>query len=488
MLAVYPPSFNMLWLSLYFPHLALQIFSRSSLYSGPLAVRTDSTQRPIIYICNQAARACGIQAGMKVTAAQALANDLIIFTRNEVAEQAALARIAAWAGKFTSFVSLAPPHALLLEVAGSLKFFGGVQKFIDHIKKEVQALGFNAGYALSPTPTGSLILAKAGSNPVVPQKEAFIRHLNALPLKYLGLDLPTYEALSQSGLKHVSDIQHLPRAALLRRFGEGFVNLIDRLVGRAPDPQIPYTPPLVFHAELELPFAMETTEPLLFALHRLILELVGWLKSLEAGTNKIILNLYTKEEIKCITLNLLTPSRDPKHLLKLLQEHIDNIKLSSPVSTLTVRVEEVLALGATNLDFFEKSRDTYLNLEQLLERLNARLGKGAVSGMALNADHRPEKAFVLAGFDPSQSAKNWTCPPRPLWFLPQAQALAVIENTPFYQGLLHLALGPERIETGWWDGLDVMRDYYVAQNPLGSRFWIYQDRRSQNWFLQGIFA
>ncbi len=478
----------MLWLSLYFPYLALQIFSRSSLYSGPLAVRTDSMHRPIVYICNQAAQACGIQAGMKVTAAQALAHDLIIFARNEIAEQAALARLAGWAGKFTSFVSLAPPHTLLLEVAGSLKFFGGVQKFIDRIKKEVQALGFTAGYALSPTPAGSLILAKAGSNPVVPQKEVFIHHLNALPLKYLGLDLPIYEALSQSGLKHFRDIPHLPRAALSRRFGEGFVNLIDRLVGRAPDPQIPYTPPLVFHAEQELPFAMETTEPLLFALNRLVLELVGWLKSLEAGTNKITLNLDTKEEIKCITLNLLTPSRKPRHLMKLLQEHIDNVKLMSPVNAITIRVEDVLALGAINLDFFEKSRDTHLNLEQLLERLTARLGKRAVSGVGLNADHRPEKAFLLGGFDPSQSDKHGGCPPRPLWFLPQAQALAVINHTPFYQGLLHLALGPERIETGWWDGLDVMRDYYVAQNPLGSRFWIYQDRRSQNWFLQGIFS
>ena len=28
---------------------------------------------------------------------------------------------------------------------------------------------------------------------------------------------------------------------------------------------------------------------------------------------------------------------------------------------------------------------------------------------------------------------------------------------------LELLAGPERIESGWWDGADVQRDYYVAQ-------------------------
>jgi protein ImuB len=45
----------------------------------------------------------------------------------------------------------------------------------------------------------------------------------------------------------------------------------------------------------------------------------------------------------------------------------------------------------------------------------------------------------------------------------------------------------ERIEGGWWDGGDVSRDYYHAELH-GGRFWVYQDRNSQSWFLQGIWA
>ena len=52
--------------------------------------------------------------------------------------------------------------------------------------------------------------------------------------------------------------------------------------------------------------------------------------------------------------------------------------------------------------------------------------------------------------------------------------------------------GPERIESGWWDGGDVRRDYFVAESPQGETMWIYRDHRygidDGEWFLHGIFA
>ena len=57
------------------------------------------------------------------------------------------------------------------------------------------------------------------------------------------------------------------------------------------------------------------------------------------------------------------------------------------------------------------------------------------------------------------------------------------------QGTLELLEGPERIETGWWDGDDVERDYFVARNPAGSLLWIYRERRvPAMWYLHGLFS
>ena len=48
--------------------------------------------------------------------------------------------------------------------------------------------------------------------------------------------------------------------------------------------------------------------------------------------------------------------------------------------------------------------------------------------------------------------------------------------------------GPERVETGWWRGADVRRDYYAAETAAGERFWVFRDLASGEWFLHGVFG
>ena len=49
--------------------------------------------------------------------------------------------------------------------------------------------------------------------------------------------------------------------------------------------------------------------------------------------------------------------------------------------------------------------------------------------------------------------------------------------------------GPERIESGWWDGADARRDYFVAVDGKACWLWIFRDSRAPGgWFLHGIFA
>jgi protein ImuB len=57
------------------------------------------------------------------------------------------------------------------------------------------------------------------------------------------------------------------------------------------------------------------------------------------------------------------------------------------------------------------------------------------------------------------------------------------------------AHGPERIETAWWRGPTVRRDYYVVETKTGARYWIFRrlrgasgGRPGSEWFLHGTFA
>ena len=67
--------------------------------------------------------------------------------------------------------------------------------------------------------------------------------------------------------------------------------------------------------------------------------------------------------------------------------------------------------------------------------------------------------------------------------------LSEVAAAPCYEGRLTLLAGPERIESGWWDGHDVARDYFVACNPTEALVWIYRERNAGGgWFLHGFFA
>ena len=47
--------------------------------------------------------------------------------------------------------------------------------------------------------------------------------------------------------------------------------------------------------------------------------------------------------------------------------------------------------------------------------------------------------------------------------------------------------GPERIETAWWRGRSVRRDYYRVETAEGCRFWVFRRLTDGEWFLHGEF-
>ena len=100
--------------------------------------------------------------------------------------------------------------------------------------------------------------------------------------------------------------------------------------------------------------------------------------------------------------------------------------------------------------------------EQLRERLRARLGDSAVHGLGDRPDHRPERSWIQEAIGLPLSV----CGPRPGWL--------VAEPYPLYDSSLRIVSGPERIESGWWDGGDVRRDYYVVETRSGQRGWAFR--------------
>src|SRR4029077_7778756 len=104
---------------------------------------------------------------------------------------------------------------------------------------------------------------------------------------------------------------------------------------------------------------------------------------------------------------------------------------------------------------------------QLLERLELRLGRAAVHGLAVYPDHRPE--FAWRSVEPGEwEPREFRQPgPRPLWLLEPPRRRGG-EAPP-------LLAGPERIEAGWWDGDEARRDYFIAQWEGAAVAWVYRE-------------
>jgi protein ImuB len=500
------PQLHALWLCVHLPQLALEVHTRLASTTRPRVVIDAEDRLCRIVACDGRAAALGVYSGLALNTALGLAPRLESLVRDPRRERAALQRLAGWAGQFTPRVSLAPPEALLLEVRGSLALFGGVDALQCRVRKGIAELGYTAQLGVAPTPLAALWRSRAGEEQAVIEAHALAGQLGPIPLAHLRWPETVAKSMHEMGLRVIADCLRLPRDGFARRFGAERLADIDRALGRRPDPRPDYRPPTRFTAQLELPMAVQALDPLRHALALLLGELCGFLRARDGGIQVLQLSLVHHEiPVTQVSLELAQPQRASAHLLDLLMTRLERVALPAPVLSLRLRSGPVLCADPQAPELLGERTKQATSPPQLIERLRARLGSKAVHGLDPLPEHRPEAAWRLTEPDmgaassrdlgPASRSRVQAAPAamcdrdRPLWLLPTPRPLELTEGHPYLEGRLDLLRGPERIETGWWDGADVMRDYYVASNPQGVRLWIYRERRTPTaWYVQGFFG
>ncbi|MEJ2479843.1 MAG: DNA polymerase Y family protein, partial [Acidihalobacter sp.] len=389
----------MLWLCLHAPQLPLEVFSRSrpSDDRRPWAVVAGQGSRQIVFACDAHAFEAGIRPGMTTASALALAGSLRVLERDENAEREALESLAAWALQFSSTISIEPPDALLLEIGGSLRLFGGLETLLPHIRRLAVELGYRTAAGVAPTPLGAWIMARSGNPTPVTRMDELEQALRELPPTLMAPGAETLETLHGLGLRNLGDIIDLPRAGFARRFGLALLDRLDRMLGRRADPRPPFRPPEHFEHHLSLPAETADREALLFPAKRLLLELGGYLLGKQAGTRQMKWSFHHhRHPATRFTLGLATASRDPRHMHQLLRERLTRIRLEYPVVEFGLAVAETSDLAPQNLPLYENPDTPCEDGMELVELLRARLGEDAVQGVLCRPDHRPERAWGRA--------------------------------------------------------------------------------------------
>ena len=507
-----------LWMGLHFPRLPLEALDRAAgaASAPPLAVASDGSANASLLAVNEGARAAGIRPGMGLGAACASAPRLEVRGRDPALEAAALQELAIWAGRFTAFVSPAPPAGLLLEVGGSLRLFGGVHMLRQGIERGLRELGFHASIGTAPTPAAAWLLARAGFPEPVLDRGRLPGRLAEVPLACLDLPEPALRDLAAMGVRSFRDASRLPRDAVSRRVGEALIDAMDRALGKRPEAPARCTAAPEFSRRVDFPDEVEEMPPILSALRRLLRELERFLQARTLGVNALELRLLPRfAPALRIPLTLISASRDPEHLLDLFEKRLERATPTRPIAAIGLDVLGFDVVAPRNADLYEvRAAAPRDSLPTLIERLQSRLGRDALWRLALVADHRPERAFSrvpphdarggvrrppeprrvdhASGTQPRPAASDAARAPcrqesasRPLWLL---EAPRRIEPEDGRRERLEISPHFERIESGWWDGEDLRRDYHVARGASGVRYWVYREHRTRDWFIHGIFG
>jgi protein ImuB len=430
-----------------------------------------------------------------------------------------LERLAARAQRFTPRVSLVPPDGLVLEVKGSLHLFNGTDGLIKELLDECDLAEVEPAIALAPTPLAALVAARVGrpqsvgeprsvdgprrvGEPqqvaplfIVTNKAQLVGRLSALPLTPLRWPQEDLERLARMGVRTIGQVLRLPRAGFARRFGPEHLAELDRLIGRHADLRQHFQPRERFRRRRELTYELENNATLLAVLEPLLADLGKFLQQRQCGITELECRLrHRHAPASLCTLRLAAPVADVARLTELLGERLSALTLPEPVRSCEIRsglpVLRVLA-SSPLWQPGEYGGSGGPESPELIERLRARLGHEAVYGLQMLQGHRPESAWSMR--EPMAPGVTPLCPwptfRRPLWLLHVPQQLEEVDGVPRRRGALRFFGDVERIETGWWDGGDVGRDYYTAFDIYGVQLWIFRERAEPHrWFLHGVFG
>jgi protein ImuB len=496
-----------LWVAAHMPRLPLAALQTTA-GAAPLVV-LDLERNQRVIALDPRAEAAGVRMGMTLSAALAVEPGIDPRPRDPQAELALMQRLAGLASAFTPQVSIESPDGLLLEIKPSIRLFGGLHELCSKLRAACLAdpvftrAELQPCFTLAPTALAALAAARAGARCFITDPAVLPARLKPLPVSVLRWPEEENLRLAAMGVHTLGELLRLPRAGFARRFGPAQLADLDRLLGRRADPRRRVARRERYVGRVDLDHEIEEHEGILQMLQPLLAELQQFLRERQRGITALQCRFHHYRAAPTVcALRLAAPEADAGRLLSLLRERLATLTLPEPVRRCELRGGALSERPLASKPLWSSGEHGHApagEMPALVEHLRARLGNQAVYGIRRVSEHRPENAWLkketdlfIDGAGTAPAAVKGFMPFfwRPLWLLAVPELLEQQQGRPWRQGPLEILDGPERIESGWWDGADVARDYYRARDSRGSLLWIYRAHEgdARRWFLHGVFG
>ncbi len=452
------------------------------------------------------------------------------------------------AQQFSPRVAWIDPHVLVVDLQGLDRLFGDARAIGERMRGALADRGLQGRVAIAATATAARLMAAARAGISLVEAGGEQAALAALPIDLLqsviapgaegpanGADVSPRRFYRMSpvsdmirarrrrnadpgrlatfrrwGLRTLGDLASLPPAELSARLGAEGPALQALARGEDRRPLVPLGPEERFEATLALEWPIEGLEPLSFVLGRLTEPVCAHLdrRGRAAARLHVDLRLVTRE-VWTRSLDLPTPIKDPRTLRTLALLDLESHPPSGAIDAVTLRVDPTPARTLQH-SLLERARPAPEQLSTLVARLSALMGESRVGVAAPVDTHRPG-AFRMTRFTGDTPASSTATvaagavasrPPHAAGVAlrrlrrPVAASVQIEDGHPVRVrvrgpglpgGQVATSAGPWRTSGEWWTGAVWDHDEWDMALDDGAICRVYRDRRTDQWYLDGVY-
>jgi protein ImuB len=500
--------------AIFLPDFALQALLRPTpeRAGAPIALLPEKSARARIWQCTGAAREAGVVPGMTPSQGQARCAELEVCIRSEAAERSARAALLECAGAFSPYVEDSGPGICTLELRSVRAV--DLQMLAGSLRTRLARLQLRAQIGFAANADLALLAAQSASAENGWREVRDAAELHHLPLETLPFPAAMLEILGSWGLRDLGAFVALGREALAARFGPEALPLFAQATGAVVRPLRCLAPAQSYEEAIDLEHEIETLEPLLFLLRRLLEQIIVRLESTYLVAANLTLRLgFPHRPPYERTFKIPAPTARVEVLFRALHTHLERFTAEEPILNLALAAEPCRA-PRQQFGLFESALRDPNQFFETLARLAALLGNDRVGFPAIEDTHRPD-AFRLrqtaeesdGGGQERPSAQNApqqaaagndggsaTCltlrrfrPPLPVKVELDAQRQPIALTCAALRGKAMAAQGPVRISGEWWGETGWSRVEWDVELSDGMLCRVYQDRVGEKWFLEGIY-
>jgi protein ImuB len=298
------------------------------------------------------------------------------------------------------------------------------------------------------------------------------------------------------GIHNLAQLTSLPRGELMDRLGPDAARLWERAAGRTERPLRLMREAQEFEEAFDFEGEIETTEPLLFTLRRLLDQLALRLGNAYRVAGRMTLTLpLTNGAAHERLFTVPSPTANADVFFRILQTHLDGLRLDYAATGVRLRIEPTQA-ERQQFQLFESPLRDPNRFGETLGRLAALVGSENVGVVELLDTHRPDSFRLRTPrFDelgPASSPEDFSIGlPLRRWRPAISAEVRMAGHRPTFidsakaRGAIRDALGPYRASGGWWESDCWGREEWDIELETGGLYRLARNRHE--WRIEGSY-